>query len=193
MKFDHVIYFPCPHSNQEKITDIDHLALQDLFILHRMVLMTALTPNKTIRKTEGRTKVIQSQEDLKETLLKGSIVMESNLKRREKADVYAWCKKYKQKRMRTLNNDIRKTEGRTKQIQSAYDLKDTLLKRSNDVVSILCDDPSDLQRLEEKLKDLLSEDQTQIVVYCPFAPFDHPYNIIDDFFDKVEEGWTGRT
>ena len=133
MKFDHVIFFPSTHS--EKITDIDHLALQDSFILHRMVLMTALTPNKTIRKTEGRTKVIQSQEDLKETLL----------------------------------------------------------QRSNDVVSILCDDPSDLQVFEEKLRDLLSEDQTQIVVYCPFAPFDHPYNIIDDFFDKVEEGWTGRT
>ena len=77
--------------------------------------------------------------------------------------------------------------------QSENGLKETLLERSNDVVSILCDDPSDLQRLEEKLKDLLSEDQTQIVVYCPFAPFDHPYNIIDDFFDKVEEGWTGRT
>ena len=118
-----------------KLTLVRFYALQDLFILHRMVLMTALTPNKTIRKTEGRTKVIQSQEDIKETLL----------------------------------------------------------KRSIGVVSILCDDPSDLQRLEEKLKDLLSEDQTQIVVYCPFAPFDHPYNIIDDFFDKVEEGWTGRT
>ena len=78
-------------------------------------------------------------------------------------------------------------------IQSENGLKETLLERSNDVVSILCDDPSDLQRLEEKLKDLLSEDQTQIVVYCPFAPLDHPYNIIDDFFDKVEEGWTGRT
>ena len=79
-----------------------------------------------------------------------------------------------------------------KKIQSEDDLKKTLLERRNDVVSILCDDPSDLQRLAEKLKDLLSEDPTQIVVYCPFAPFDHPYNIIDDFFDKVEEGWTGK-
>ena len=78
-------------------------------------------------------------------------------------------------------------------IHSEDALKDTLLKRNNDVVSILCDDPLDLQRIEAKLKDLLSEDQTQLVVYCPFAPFDHPYNIIDNFFDNVEAGWTGET
>ena len=86
-----------------------------------------------------------------------------------------------------------KSEEDLNKIQSEDDLKETLLERGNNVVSILCDDPSDLQRLDEKLRDLLSEDQTQILVYCPFAPFDHPYNIIDDFFDKVEEGWTGRT
>ena len=78
-------------------------------------------------------------------------------------------------------------------IQSEDDLRQTILERSNDVVSILCDDPSDLKFLDERLNDLLSKDQTQLVVYCPFAPFDHPYNIIDDFFDKLEEGWTGKT
>ena len=43
------------------------------------------------------------------------------------------------------------------------------------------------------LKGPLSEDNTEMVVYCPFAPFNHTYEIIEEFFEEVEDGWTGNS
>ena len=75
-------------------------------------------------------------------------------------------------------------------IQSEDNLKKILLERKKHVVAILCEDPADLEKLVETRKDLLPED---LVVYCPFAPYDDPYKTIEDFYDKLEEGWTGET
>ena len=78
-------------------------------------------------------------------------------------------------------------------ICSEADLRAALVQRNQDVVSILSDNPSDLKILEDMLKGPLSEDNTEMVVYCPFAPFNHTYEIIEEFFEQVEDGWTGNS
>ena len=78
-------------------------------------------------------------------------------------------------------------------ICSEADLRAALVQRNQDVVSILSDNPSDLKILEDMLKGPLSEDNTEMVVYCPFAPFNHTYEIIEEFFEEVEDGWTGNS
>ena len=78
-------------------------------------------------------------------------------------------------------------------ICSEADLRAALIQRNQDVVSILSDNPSDLKILEDMLKGPLSEDNTEMIVYCPFAPFNHTYEIIEEFFEEVEDGWTGNS
>ena len=72
--------------------------------------------------------------------------------------------------------------GGAKMIQSEEDLKKTLLERSDSVVTLICDVPSDLGSLDKKLSHL----QIDFVLYCPFDPYNHPYDVIDHFFDQVE-------
>ena len=68
-----------------------------------------------------------------------------------------------------------------KKILFETNLEKTLLQRGNDVVSILCDDPSDLEILESKLKIL----QIVFVLYCPFDPYNHGYDVIKKFLAHV--------
>ena len=67
-------------------------------------------------------------------------------------------------------------------IQSEEDLKKTLLERSDSVVTLICDVPSDLKALDQKLRGLL----IGFVLYCPFDPYNDSYEVIDNFFDQVE-------
>ena len=67
-------------------------------------------------------------------------------------------------------------------IHSEEELKKTLSERSDCVVTIICDDPSDLRAIDQKLSHL----QIEFVPYCPFAPYNHPDDVIDNFFDHVE-------
>jgi len=46
----------------------------------------------------------------------------------------------------------------------------------------LCDDPSDLEKIEAKLNHL----EIDFVLYCPCLPYNHPYDVIDNFLDQVE-------
>ena len=54
-------------------------------------------------------------------------------------------------------------------------------KMKDNVVTILCDDPSDLEILESKLKIL----QIVFVLYCPFDPYNHGYDVIKKFLAHV--------
>ena len=73
-------------------------------------------------------------------------------------------------------------------IQSEEDLKKAILERSDCVVTIICDDPRDLLALDQKLSRL----QIEFVLYCPFDPYNHPYDIIDNFFELVESERRGE-
>ena len=66
-------------------------------------------------------------------------------------------------------------------IDSEKGLKETIEKRMDYVVSILCDDTSDLEVLESKLKSL----QIHFVLYCPFDPYNHSYDVIKRFYRQV--------
>ena len=66
-------------------------------------------------------------------------------------------------------------------IDSEKSLKETIEKRMDYVVTILCDDPSDLEILESKLKIL----QIVFVLYCPFDPYNHGYDVIKKFLAHV--------
>ena len=72
-------------------------------------------------------------------------------------------------------------------ISSDEELKKTIPERSNFVVNLLCDDPSDLKMIEATLKHL----QIDFVLYCPCLPYNHKYDVIDNFFDRVEEEGKG--
>ena len=67
-------------------------------------------------------------------------------------------------------------------ISSDEDLKRTILERHDFVVTLLCDDPSDLEKIEAKLNRL----EIDFVLYCPCLPYNHPYDVIDNFLDQVE-------
>ena len=75
-----------------------------------------------------------------------------------------------------------------KMIQSEEELKKTILGRRDCVVTLICDDPSDLVALDDKLSRL----QIEFVLYCPFDPYNHPYDIIDSFFEQVESERRGE-
>ena len=67
-------------------------------------------------------------------------------------------------------------------ISSEEDLKKAISERSDCVVTLLCDDPSDLEKIEAKLNHL----EIDFVLYCPCLPYNHPYDVIDNFLDQVE-------
>ena len=71
-------------------------------------------------------------------------------------------------------------------INCAEDLK-TKIER-NWVVSVLCVEPTDLKMLEMKLIDL----QISFVLYCPFDPYNHSYDVIKDFLLQVDKQRRGR-
>ena len=66
-------------------------------------------------------------------------------------------------------------------IDSEKGLKETIEKRMDYVVTILCDETSDLEVLESKLKSL----QIDFVLYCPFDPYNHSYDVIKKFYRQV--------
>ena len=67
-------------------------------------------------------------------------------------------------------------------IQSEEGLKDAILERANSVVIFVCHDPADLKFLAAKLTHL----HIDFVLYCPFEPYNHSYDIIGSFFETVE-------
>ena len=66
-------------------------------------------------------------------------------------------------------------------IDSEKGLKETIEKRMDYVVTILCDETSDLEVLKTKLKSL----QILFVLYCPFDPYNHSYDVIKKFYRQV--------
>ena len=73
-------------------------------------------------------------------------------------------------------------------ISSDEDFKRTILERHDFVVTLLCDDPSDLEKIEAKLNRL----EIDFALYCPCLPYNHPNDVIDNFLDQVENDRKGE-
>ena len=73
-------------------------------------------------------------------------------------------------------------------IKSEKDLLDTFRKNTDNVVSCLSETPSDLELLEDKINSM----GISFVLYCPLPPYNHDYNIIDEFIAKVEQDRKGK-
>ena len=67
-------------------------------------------------------------------------------------------------------------------ILSEKGLKTTIKERMEYVVTLLCDEPSDLEIIESKLTQL----QIPFLLYCPYDPYNHDYDVIRKFFVHVE-------
>ena len=74
------------------------------------------------------------------------------------------------------------------EISSEEELKRVLEERKNSVVTFLCDETSDL----EVLGALLERLQIPFVLYCPYDPLNHSYDVIDEFFEKVQSERKGK-
>ena len=74
------------------------------------------------------------------------------------------------------------------EISSEEELKSVLEERKNSVVTFLCDETSDL----EVLGALLERLQIPFVLYCPYDPLNHSYDVIDEFFEKVQNERKGK-
>ena len=71
-------------------------------------------------------------------------------------------------------------------IFSANGLKQTIETRKDSVVAILCDDASDLQKIEFKLNSLQ-------IPFTLYDPYKHDYEVIIQFLDQVESQRKGQT
>ena len=67
-------------------------------------------------------------------------------------------------------------------IASDEELKQKILEKGDFVLTLLCDEPSDLEIIEDKLNRL----QIKFVLYCPFDPYNDSYDVIKKFFYRVE-------
>ena len=74
------------------------------------------------------------------------------------------------------------------EISSEEELKRVLEGRQKSVVTFLCDETSDL----EVLGALLERLQIPFVLYCPYDPLNHSYDVIDEFFEKVQSERKGK-
>ena len=69
------------------------------------------------------------------------------------------------------------------EIVTEEELKNTFLKNQDNVISCLTETPTDLKLLEDKLNAIgISFD-----LYCPLPPYNHDYDVIDEFMHKVEQ------
>ena len=66
------------------------------------------------------------------------------------------------------------------------ELKQTIEKRKDSVVAILCDEPSDLEKIESKLTSLQ-------ITFTLYDPYNHDYDVIIQFLDQVESKRKGKT
>ena len=71
-------------------------------------------------------------------------------------------------------------------IVSEDGLKETVEARLNSVVAILCDEASDLEKIESKLTSLQ-------ITFTLYDPYKHDYDVIIQFLDQVESQRKGQT
>ena len=71
-------------------------------------------------------------------------------------------------------------------IVSEDGLKETVKARLNSVIAILCDEASDLEKIESKLTSLQ-------ITFTLYDPYKHDYDVIIQFLDQVESQRKGQT
>ena len=71
-------------------------------------------------------------------------------------------------------------------IVSEDGLMKTIEARLNNVVAILCDEASDLEKIESKLTSLQ-------ITFTLYDPYKHDYDVIIQFLDQVESQRKGQT
>ena len=71
-------------------------------------------------------------------------------------------------------------------IVSEDGLMKTIEARLNNVVAILCDEASDLERIQSKLTSLQ-------ITFTLYDPYKHDYDVIIQFLDQVESQRKGKT
>ena len=72
-------------------------------------------------------------------------------------------------------------------IEARDDLKHVIDERSESVTTFLCENVSDIELLEKRLKTLSIE----FDLFCPIDPYNHDPDIINNFFEKVDSQGKG--